>query len=258
MVDEYGGKTDSSFPEPEERDDELFVEAMVKQSSDSGVSLSLKITNHTAWPSRVVNNLSYRYYFDVSEIIKAGYKPEDVVVRVDRDQAKMYGDDKAAEISPITQYKDNIYYIQVTYKNGEVVLPISEGRHQCETMLALVFPNYGSGWDAANDYSNQEILDVEDPVKTDKITVYENGVLVYGTEPDGTTPEKTQPVKPEVSKLKGDVNTDGKFNVADAVLMGGFLTNKKTLTSQGADNGDMNEDNSINVIDWTVIKRKLL
>ena len=258
MVDEYGGETDSSFPEPEVRDDELYVEAMIKQSSTSGVTLSLKMTNHTAWPARVVNNLSYRYYFDVSEIIAAGFKPEDIEVRVDRDQAKMYGDDKAAEFSPITQYKDNIYYIEVTYKNGEVVLPISEGRHQCETMLALVFPNYGSGWDAENDYSNQDLIGAEDPVKTDKITVYENGVLIYGTEPDGTKPEKSDPsVKPEPSKIKGDVNIDGKFNVSDAVLMSKYLTKQKNLTEQGAENGDMNEDKKLNVFDLIIMKKQL-
>ena len=101
--------------------------------------------------------MSYRYYFDVSEVISAGYSPNDIVVRVDRDQALMYGEEYAAVISPITQYKDNVYYIEVSYPNGAAALPISEGRHQCETMLALVYPNYGSGWDASNDYSNQDI-----------------------------------------------------------------------------------------------------
>ncbi len=124
MTDEYGGATDPDFPEPEKRDDEFYVEAALKQSSGSGVSLSLKFTNHTAWPARVVDNMSYRYYFDVSEVISAGYSPNDIVVRVDRDQALMYGEEYAAVISPITQYKDNVYYIEVSYPNGAAALPI--------------------------------------------------------------------------------------------------------------------------------------
>lgn len=249
MVDKYGGVTDKSFPAPEERDDEFFVEAMLKQSSSSGVSLSLKFTNHTAWPARVVDNMSYRYYFDVSEVTAAGYKAEDIVVRVDRDQATMYGPEFAAEVSPITKYKDNIYYIEISYPNGEAAIPISEGRHQCETMLALVYPNYGSGWDASNDYSNQDILDAEEGIKTDKITVYENGKLIYGTEPDGTTPDTGE------SELKGDVNLDGKINTSDVVLINKFLIGKVTLKGQALKNADYNNDESINIFDSVLIKR---
>lgn len=255
MTEKYGGTTDSDFPEPEERDDEFYVEAQIKQSSGSGVSLSLKFTNHTAWPARVVDNMSYRYYFDVSEVLDAGYNASDIVVRVDRDQALMYGEEYKAEISPITQYKDSIYYIEVKYPNGEAVLPISEGRQQCETMLALVFPNYQSGWNAENDYSNEDILDAEDPVKTDKITVYNNGKLVYGIEPDGTKPDGTEPPKPE--KLKGDVNLDKKVSIADAVALNKFIVCASKMNKDAYDNADYNSDGKINIFDLSGIKQVL-
>ncbi len=257
MTEEYGGTTDPNFPEPEQRDAEFFVEAQIKQSSTSGVSLSLKFTNHTAWPARRVDNMSYRYYFDVSEVVAAGFSPSDITVRVDRDQALMYGEDCAAVISDITQYKDNIYYIEVAYPNGEAALPISEGRHQCETMLALVFPDYQNGWDATNDYSNQDLLDSEDPVITDKITVYNDGVLVYGVEPDGTTPENTEPTE-DAKPLKGDVNLDGKVTVADLTALNKYLVNLGKLTSKAADNADYNSDNAVNVFDSTALRNKLL
>lgn len=257
MTEEYGGTTDPAFPEPEQRDDEFFVEAQIKQSEASGVSLSLKFTNHTAWPARVVNNMSYRYYFDASEVIDAGYKATDIVVRIDRDQAAMYGDEYRAVYSDITHYKDNIYYIEVSYPNGEAVLPISEGRQQCETMLALVFPDYKTGWDATNDYSNQDLLDSEDPVITDKITVYNNGVLVYGVEPDGTVPENTDPTD-DVKQLKGDVNLDGKVTVADLTALNKYLVNLGKINSKAADNADYNSDKAVNVFDSTALRNKLL
>lgn len=255
MTDKYGGKTVPNFPEPEERDDEFYVEAQIKQSSSSGVSLSLKFTNHTAWPARVVDNMSYRYYFDVSEVLDAGYNASDIVARVDRDQAAMYGEEYKAEISPITQYKDNIYYIEIKYPNGEAVLPISEGRQQCETMLALVFPNYQSGWNAENDYSNQDILNSEDPVKTDKITVYNDGKLIYGVEPDGTKPDVTNPPKPE--KIKGDVNLDNKVSVSDAVALNKFIIGASKLNKNAYDNADYNSDGRINIFDLSGIKQFL-
>ena len=255
MTDKYGGTTIPNFPEPEERDDEFYVEAQIKQSSSSGVSLSLKFTNHTAWPARVVDNMSYRYYFDVSEVLDAGYNASDIVARVDRDQAAMYGEEYKAEISPITQYKDNIYYIEIKYPNGEAVLPISEGRQQCETMLALVFPNYQSGWNAENDYSNQDILNSEDPVKTDKITVYNDGKLIYGVEPDGTKPDVTNPPKPE--KIKGDVNLDNKVSVSDAVALNKFIIGASKLNKNAYDNADYNSDGRINIFDLSGIKQFL-
>lgn len=255
MTDKYGGKTVPNFPDPEERDDEFYVEAQIKQSSSSGVSLSLKFTNHTAWPARVVDNMSYRYYFDVSEVLDAGYNASDIVARVDRDQAAMYGEEYKAEISPITQYKDNIYYIEIKYPNGEAVLPISEGRQQCETMLALVFPNYQSGWNAENDYSNQDILNSEDPVKTDKITVYNDGKLIYGVEPDGTKPDVTNPPKPE--KIKGDVNLDNKVSVSDAVALNKFIIGASKLNKNAYDNADYNSDGRINIFDLSGIKQFL-
>lgn len=254
MVQEYGGETDPSFPQPETKDAEFYVEAQLKQSSASGVVVSLKLTNHTAWPARVVDNLSYRYYFDVSEILDAGYKVSDIQMRIDRDQATMYGQEYAAEVSPITQYKDNIYYIEFKYPKGEAILPISEGRNQCEVMLALVYPNYQSGWDASNDYSNKDLLDAEDSVITDKVTVYNNGVLVYGTEPDGTKPDNT----PTESTIEGDVNLSGKVDSADAVLMAKFLTGKSKLKTQALKNADLTKDEKVNVFDFVVFKRKFV
>ena len=187
MIEKYGGKSDPSFPPAETREDELFVEA--KGTHDSGGStLSLKITNHTAWPARVVDNVSIRYYMDLSEIVSAGLDPTTVEMRCDRDQTGMYASQgvKPAEISKPKQYSGNIYYVEITFPDGRAFLPISEGQHQCEIMLALVYPGYGKGWDATNDYSAKG-LGTADNVKTPNIPVYENGILIYGTETDGTT-----------------------------------------------------------------------
>lgn len=186
MTDKYGGETDKNFPQPEQHDmPEFYVAAKIKTSS-TGVDLSLKITNHTAWPARVQDNISYRYFMDLSEIIDAGYSAEDVVLRIDRDQSTMYNGVTPVEVSKPIKYSGNIYYVEVTYADGRAALPISEGRHQCELMLAIVYPNYGSGWVADDDFSNTEILEAEDPIMTEYIPVYVNGELYYGREPDGT------------------------------------------------------------------------
>lgn len=262
MVDEYGGKTDSDFPQPETKDEEFYVEAMLKQVSDSGVSVSLKFTNHTAWPARIVDNMSYRYYMDLSEVIAKGYSADDVVVRVDRDQSTMYSDVTPAQVSSVKHYDGNIYYVEVTYPDGRAAMPISTGRCQCETMLAFVFPDYGTGWDASNDYSNQD-LNEDEGVIAQYITVYENGTLIYGTEPDGTVGKGSVSASnsgfvPSVSEKKGDLNCDGQVDVLDVTEMKKYLLSVRTLKSQGKKNADMNGNNSVDVIDCTLLVREVI
>ena len=256
MVDAYGGTIDTSFPEPEEVSPEFYVEAMIKQNSSSGVSLSLKFTNRSTTPARIEDNMSYRYYFDVSEVVDAGFKPSDIVVRVDRDQATMYDGVTPAQVSEITQYKDNIYYIEITYPDGRVAMPVSEGRNQCETMLALVFPNYQTGWDASNDYSNQDLLDYTPSgdstkgVVTDKITVYQNGKLIFGTEPDGTTPDVDNPIV-----TTGDLNSDGKVNYLDLLLLKKHILGVSKVSTKVA---DLNGDSLVNINDVLNLKDLIL
>lgn len=198
MVDKYGGKTDPNFPEKEAHDGpEFYVECLSKGAESSGMTVSFKVTNHSAWPARVQDNISFRYYMDLSEVKAAGANPEDVVIRCDRDQSAMYAASgvKSAEISGIKHYDGDIYYVEVTLPDGRAVLPISEGQQQCEILLAFVMPNYGSGWDAKNDPSNKEILGGKASTTADGtvhgivtpyVPVYVNGKLYYGYEPDGT------------------------------------------------------------------------
>lgn len=248
MVDEYGGSIDPDFPQPEVRDQEFFVEAALKQNSSSGVTISLKFTNHTAWPARIEDNMSYRYYVDLSEVLDTGYSADDVVIRCDRDQAAMYAECEPAQISGFKLYKGTVYYIEVTYTDGKVAMPISEGRHQCETILALVYPNYGSGWDSSNDYSFEGLS--EDPIISDNITIYQNGRLLYGTEPDGTKPDT------ELPNIEGDINGDGKVNASDILLLKNHVLNKKAMTSKQSAAADIDGDGKISVNDIAYLIKK--
>lgn len=280
MVTEYGGKSDPAFPYPEVRDDELFVEA--KHKADASCStISLKMTNKTAWPARVVDDLSMRYFVDLSEVIDAGFSASDVTIRCDRNQSEMYSGKgyAPATVSSMQHYKDNIYYVEVNFPDGRVVLPISEGQYQCEILLALVYPNYGSGWDASNDYSAQG-LNGEENIKTEYVTVYEGDTLIFGTEPDGTTgkgsisanpapggkpitttpsqtTETTQPDAPTVNY--GDVDCDGKVKINDVVLLSRFISEdiEAVVTDQGIVNAQCYNDGDINGNDATLLLQYL-
>ncbi|MCM1530500.1 MAG: glycoside hydrolase family 9 protein [Alistipes sp.] len=275
MVDKYGGKSDPSFPPKETHDGpEFYVEALDKGISASGATVSFKVTNHSAWPARVQDNISFKYFMDLSEVIAAGKSPEDVVIRCDRDQSAMYSGRgvASAEISGIKHYSGNIYYVEVNLPDGRAVMPVSEGMQQCEILIAFVFPDYGSGWDAENDFSNKEIIgkageaDDSGSVKgivTKYIPVYINGELYYGEEPDGTsadgnasggggvsqpatqaptTVKPTETATPAASDeiLYGDANTDGLVDIADATSILQSIGNpdKYALSAAGELNAD--------------------
>ena len=269
MISVYGGKSDPSFPPPETREDEFFVEA--KGSHDSGgTSLSLKITNHTAWPARIVDNISMRYYMDLSEVIDAGLDPTTIEMRIDRDQTGMYSGEgvKAAEISKPQQYKDSIYYVEINFPDGRAFMPISEGRHQCEIMLALVYPNYGKGWDGTNDPSAKG-LDSEANGKTAYIPVYENGKLISGIEPDGTkgtgsisanpAPDGT-PRTTEINDTKPTETTATTSETTSEKTTSSTTETTEKQTSETTQSGktvwgDANEDKQVDVSDAVLVAR---
>ena len=279
MIDKYGGTKDPSFPQPEKHDSpEFYVEVLSKGGDSSGQTISFKVTNHSAWPARVQDNISFRYYMDLSEVIAAGKKPEDLVIRCDRDQAQMYSGKnyKAAEISKPIQYSGNIYYIEVNLPDGRVVLPISEGQQQCEILLALVMPDYGSGWDSSNDFSAQGLgktgkgadgstIGVMSPY----VPVYINGVLYYGEEPDGTkadgmgstgsdTPKTTTTTSATTTTTTTTVTTTTTtVTTTDPVT----TTTSTTSVNHGGDNntvyGDTNCDGRIELADAILIMQAL-
>ncbi len=65
-----------------------------------------------------------------------------------------------------------------------------------------------------------------------------------------TTTTETQPIE-----VAGDINADGKCEVADVVLLQKWLVNKGTLTENQLKIADVNKDGKINVFDLIIIKR---
>ncbi|MBQ9809046.1 MAG: glycoside hydrolase family 9 protein [Ruminococcus sp.] len=279
MVDKYGGKSDPSFPPKEVHDGpEFYVETLTKGSDASGMTLSFKVTNHSAWPARLQDNISFRYFVDVSEIKALGKNPADVVIRCDRDQSTMYSGRgvKPAEISKLTQYDGDIWYVEVNLPDGRAVLPVSEGMQQCEILLAFVMPDYGSGWDAANDFSNKELLsgatttDENGTVKgivTPYVPVYVNGKLYYGYEPDGTYADGMGGTDPIVttttatttstvtttttttttpSRVWGDADEDDEVKMNDVVLVMQSMSNQDKYGLNGSDKDHITERGQAN------------
>ncbi len=216
MVDKYGGTSDPDFPPTETpKWDEFFVKASVNQSASSYTELKVFAMNHSAWPARTVKNLSYNYYFDISELVEAGYSIDDVSVKIGYDQ---HSSDKGKiSISDPIQYSGNIYYVKLSFADGSVVMPTGQSEHRSECQFRISIPDNIQGvWDPTNDYSFAGLEQGgEDAMAvTDHITMYDGDTLIWGTEPDGKTPVVTTPTtKPAVTTTTTTTTTTSSATV---------------------------------------------
>ena len=260
MCSVYGGTPLANFPEPEEKEDEFFVEASINSSGNTYTEIKALINNRSAWPARVIKDLSFNYYFDISEVLDAGGSLNDIT-------AELRNSEFITTISDIKQYDGNLYYVNIEFEDGTNIFPGGQSEFSGEVQFRISAPQSTDYWDPSNDYSYEALKKV-DVIKTDKITIYDNGTLIFGTEPDGTTPSETAPVQTPVNtpvvtplpvNLKGDMDLNGSVNSLDFGYMRQYLLSLRTdFTQQQLVAADMDEDGSVNSLDFGLLRKYLL
>lgn len=260
MVSVYGGTPVANFPQPEEKEDEFFVEAGINSAGPNYTEIKAQMTNHSGWPARVIKDLSFNYYMDLSEVFAAGGKVSDLSVKAGTAEFPV-------TVSDVKQYKGDIYYVNVKFNDGTGIYPGGQSQHQGEVQFRISAPQATTYWDPTNDYSYDKLTSGS-VIKTAKITVYDGSKLIFGTEPDGTvptsavTPTKTAaptPTKTSSSYAKGDMDLNGSVNSIDFGYMKMYLLGmKKDFTSEQLSVGDMDNNGSINSIDFGLLKKVLL
>ncbi|MGF1719211.1 glycoside hydrolase family 9 protein [Vibrio kyushuensis] len=176
---DYGGQpiNEADFPAKEVRDTEFYVDAKINSQGTRHLELSTKVYNHTAWPSRNTDNLTFRYWIDISEVISAGYTADDIELSTAYNQGK--------GISGLYSWGDpesNIYYAEISYQ-GVDVYPGGQSASKKEVQFRMALPadNNNPDWDNTNDPSWD---DYGSGVKlAPKIALYDDGKLVWGQEP---------------------------------------------------------------------------
>ena len=184
MIQLHGGSTISNFPPKEEpKWPEFLMSASINQASDTYTELKVYAMNHSAWPTRVIKDLSFNYYFDISEAIEAGYTAKDITAKIGTQQHA--NDEGVATISEPTQYKGNIYYVKISFGDGRVVMPTGQSEHRAEIQFRVGFPDGtpAGAWDSSNDYSCKGLEKGNNMVETEYITMYDGDKLIWGKEP---------------------------------------------------------------------------
>jgi hypothetical protein len=188
MIKDYGGTPLKDFPPIETpKWPEFLISASINQAAGTYTELKVFAMNHSAWPTRVIKDLSYNYYFDIKEVLDAGLTLDDISVKIGNDQHK--GDEGEVSISGPHLYKDTIYYVKISFNDGRVVMPTGQSEHRSECQFRISIPDPKQGiWDPTNDYSFQE-LEQNVMKETPYITMYDGDKLIWGIEPDGKKPQ---------------------------------------------------------------------
>ncbi|MBR1529108.1 MAG: glycoside hydrolase family 9 protein [Oscillospiraceae bacterium] len=247
-------KPEENFPPPEKEDDSALFSGndfwVSGYCSDSPEDTGAGVTKLTLFVNtdslEAHTDISVRYYFSIKEFENHTDIPSSFVLQKTYDQVQTEVSGKEAVLSKPIHYKDDIYYIEISWPD----YAIANSNKKYQFILGMY---YGDNWDSSNDWSRQGIRDdiedydnivggVELAEKCPNICVYADGVLVGGTEPDGTVPEKNYTVahlirlyqllhgkRPFDSKETAalfDFTGDGNINIYDAVML------KKILLAQ--------------------------
>lgn len=298
MIGDYGGTKLADFP-PKETPKwaEWEVAAVLNGSGASYTEIKAWAMNHTAWPARVAEDVSYRYYFDVTELLDAGLSISDVTVE-GKSQQYSKGEQGYATVTGPHHYDGNIYYAEIKFEDGRAIQPTGQSEHRDEVQFRVSIPDAINGqptsgaWDPSNDWSYIGGIDTATDLKKDDsinehMTMYVNGALVWGIEPDGTKavpgadlgeepdpqPATKEPTQPEPTKaqptepttdipegLWGDADDSGEVDINDVVklLCAAAAPSKNQLSPKGAFYGDVYQHgDGINALDATSVSKFL-
>ncbi|MFF0243341.1 glycoside hydrolase family 9 protein [Streptosporangium sandarakinum] len=194
LYSEYGGAPAAGFPKAETPDGpEIFVEAGVNASGTTFTEIKAIVRNQSAWPARVLDNGSFRYYFTLDGDTTASQ----VAVSSAYNQCK-------APTGP-TLLSGKTYYVTVDC-SGTSIAPAGQSQHRREVQFRIA--STGT-WDPSNDWSYKDIPTTPGatPVRTPNMTLYAGTAKVWGNPPGDEPPPvedevaPTAPGKPAVSAV---------------------------------------------------------
>jgi len=173
MYKEYGGTSLSNFPASETHDDdELYIQASVNSSSTNYTEIKAYVINKSAWPARMGDKLSFRYFFT----LESGVTPSQITVSSSYNQC--------ASLSGPTHWSGTTYYATINCTDVKIY-PGGDSHYRKEVQFRMAS---SGAWDPSNDWSYTGVATPagSTPVKVSNIPLYDNGTKIWGNEPGAT------------------------------------------------------------------------
>ncbi|MBP5604929.1 MAG: hypothetical protein J6X60_05235 [Ruminiclostridium sp.] len=200
MYAQYGGQMLKNFGAIEEKDDELYTDATINVNGQDFIEIKALVCNKTAFPARNTNNLRLCYFFDISEIKKAGGSASDLTVSTN------YMQGGTASKVLCWNEAENLYYVAIDF-SGVDIYPGGQDSYKKEVQFRI--RNEKGIWDNSNDPSYIDIGAVPSGTltKAKNMALYEGNKLVFGTEPnEKNTGDAIKDLKPVPPDNNGDQN----------------------------------------------------
>nr|P23659.1 RecName: Full=Endoglucanase Z; AltName: Full=Avicelase I; AltName: Full=Endo-1,4-beta-glucanase; AltName: Full=Thermoactive cellulase; Flags: Precursor [Thermoclostridium stercorarium] len=219
MYEDYGGSPIPDLNAFEEiTNDEFFVMAGINASGQNFIEIKALLHNQSGWPARVADKLSFRYFVDLTELIEAGYSASDVTITTNYNAGA-----KVTGLHPWNE-AENIYYVNVDF-TGTKIYPGGQSAYRKEVQFRIAAPQNTNFWNNDNDYSFRDIKGVTsgNTVKTVYIPVYDDGVLVFGVEPEGGSGENNSSIS--ITNATFDKNPAKQENIQVVMNLNGNTLN---------------------------------
>lgn len=194
MYSEYHGQTRVDFGAVEPVGEEYTVEASVNALGEGFIEVKTVVYDMTAWPARAATDLELRYFIDLSELYENGYDASDVQI------TNNYMQSGRVDGLKVWNEENHIYYLSIVYDDG-ALYPGGQSQYKSEVQTRLTGPS--NIWDNSNDFSFLGLSSGSGAY----LGLYENGILVYGSEPDEDGSGAGASVVPGSSS--GSEDTDG-------------------------------------------------
>ena len=188
LYKEFGGQTLVNFGAVEEVPvDEISVYAGANVTGENFLEVKAFVNNCSAWPARVLDNVTLRYFIDLSEVYANGGTVNDIALTTNYSQGG-----SAVGVLPWDEEK-HIYYVEIQF-TGEKIYPGGQSSYKKEVQFRMTS---SSSWDNSNDFSYQDIAGTNGGSQelAYHMALYEDGQLIFGAEPDGEGVAVTVPTQ---------------------------------------------------------------
>lgn len=192
------------FPPLEPRIDEFYAMGNLNSASgDCRTQVNIRTMNETIHPPRYDETLSTRFWFNASEVIAAGLDPTTAVTLSKfRDTGESMKEPTGVKGPIQCKEHTDTFYFEFDYTGAKFwgIIPAIGAPRDLLIDYGLSYGEVKCPWDPTNDWSLQglHVAKTEDVQKTDYITVYSKGRLIWGKEPpcDAVPDEPTVPPPP--------------------------------------------------------------
>lgn len=227
----YGGETLVDFGAVEEpAADEICVEACMNTQGNDHTEVKAYVMNRSAWPARTLQGVTLRYFVDLSELYAAGKSVADVKVSTN------YSQGGTANGMVAWNEAAHIYFAEIDF--GDTA--IAPGGQDCYKKEVQFRITASPEWNPENDYSYQDIAGTTGNAlrPAAHMALYENGKLIYGSEPSGDgTGKQTEKPQTTPAPSKEDENASEKTEETGGATAEGNGISLKAENHSGSGSG---------------------